>query len=308
MSPKTLRRVGSFFILAGVVSTILMAFGANIRLLAWIDLAGQETGLVLRFGLILLGVALDLLSGSDGPKLALKTPRATGSDYAFYALLLATAAAFLATIHFVFYVVPTESTMGVVQKIFYFHVPSAYAMYLGATACFVGSIGYLARGTPRWDAVARAGADVSVIMGLMVIISGPLWAAKAWGVYWTWDPRLTTMMLSVLIYVAYVVLRAFSGGGESERKFAAALGILGAATLPIIHLSVRKWGGTHPQVITGQGKGLSHPDMGRGLMMGFLAFTLLTIILVWARARQHLAEARLDETEEEAIEHGLIED
>ncbi len=310
MGSSSLRRVGTFLLLAGIASTILMAFGGNVRVLAWIDVAGDEIGLVARFVVVLLGLALYVAGGPAGdlPRLDLRVPRPNGADLGFYGLVLVTTALFLYTIHYTFYVVPIEATMGIVQKIFYFHVPAAYAMYLAAGACFVGSIGLLARGTLVWDCVARAGADAAVAFGLMVIVSGPLWAAKAWGVYWTWDPRLTTMMLSVLIYVAYVVLRTFSGGGESERKFAAALGILGAATLPIIHLAVRKWGGTHPQVITGKGKGLSDPSMGQALGVAFLAFTLLTVLLVWARARQHLAEAKLDETEEEAIEQGLIEE
>jgi heme exporter protein C len=214
----------------------------------------------------------------------------------------------MGTIHFIAYVAPVEASMGVVQKIFYFHVPAAYSMYLGATFCFVGSAGYLARGTPRWDAVAKAGAEIAVLMGLMVLISGPLWAAKAWGVYWTWDPRLTTSMLSVLIYVAYVVLRAFAGDGESERKFAAALGVLGAANLPIIHYSVQKWGGNHPKVITSGGGGLQHPDMKLALGLGFLAFTLLALTLLWARVRVLLAQSRLAALEEEAIALGIGED
>lgn len=161
-------------------------------------------------------------------------------DNLLLVLLAAAAASCVATIEIVFLKVPTEMSMGIVQKIFYFHVPAAYGMYLGATFCLIGSAGYLARGTLRWDSFARAGADVAVCMGLMVMISGPLWAAKAWGRYWTWDPRLTTSMLSVLIYVAYTILRNFAVGGEAERKFAAALGILGAANLPIIKYSVQK--------------------------------------------------------------------
>jgi heme exporter protein C len=223
-------------------------------------------------------------------------------------LTIATAALVAGTLHVVAFRAPVEATMGIVQKIFYFHVPAAYAMYLGAFACFLGSVVYLAKGS-RWaDAVARGGAEAAVVMGLMVLTSGPLWAAKAWGVYWTWDPRLTTSMLSVLVYVAYVVLRAFTGGGDAERKFAAALGILGAANLPIIHFSVRQWGGTHPQVITGRGGGLSHPDMKLALMLGFLAFTLLTVVLVWLRARQDLARSKLEALEEEAMDRGLYED
>jgi heme exporter protein C len=231
-----------------------------------------------------------------------------GGSVGFTVLLVLTAVAIVGAIHFIAYVVPTEATMGIVQKIFYFHVPSGYAMYLGATACFVGSAGYLARGTKVWDAIAKSGAEVAVAMGLMLIITGPLWAAKAWGVYWTWDPRLTTSLLSVLIYVAYVVLRTFTGDGDSERKFAAALGVLGAANLPIIHYSVQKWGGNHPKVISNGGGGLQHPDMQLGLGLGFLAFTLLAILLIWSRVRLDLASSRLAELEQEALELGIGED
>ncbi len=236
------------------------------------------------------------------------TGRRRASDIPFLALLTITMGVMLTTIHVVAYVAPVEASMGIVQKIFYFHVPAAYAMYLGATFCFVGSAGYLARGTPGWDAVAKAGAEIAVVMGLMVLISGPLWAAKAWGVYWTWDPRLTTSMLSVLIYVAYVVLRSFAGDGESERKFAAALGVLGAANLPIIHYSVQKWGGNHPKVITTGGGGLQHPSMKMALALGFLSFTLLALTLLWARVRILLAQSRLAALEEEAIALGIGED
>jgi heme exporter protein C len=251
------------------------------------------------------------MSASEPRKEAPAAPKARANglaDWAFVGVLLATAVAFLWTIHFVAYVTPVESTMGVVQKVFYFHVPAAYAMYLGAAVCFVGSAGFLATGKRPWDAAARAGGEVAVAMGLMVLISGPLWAAKAWGVYWTWDPRLTTSMLSVLIYVAYVVLRAFTGGGDAERRFAAALGVLGAANLPVIHFSVQKWGGNHPKVITSGGGGLQHPDMQLGLGLGFLAFTLLAVVLVWSRMRADLADGRLAELEQEAVELGLGEE
>lgn len=234
--------------------------------------------------------------------------RVIAEEKGFVALLLATALSLVAAIQVIFLKAPTEATMGIVQKIFYFHVPAAYGMYLGAFVCFLGSAGYLAKGTARFDALAKAGAEVAVVMGLMVLITGPLWAAKAWGRYWTWDPRLTTSMLSVLVYVAYVVLRSFTGSGDAERKFAAALGVLGAANLPIIHYSVQKWGGQHPKVISNGGGGLRHPDMKLALTLGFLTFTLLAVTLVWQRMRLHLAAGRLDEIEEEAIELGLAGD
>jgi heme exporter protein C len=178
-------------------------------------------------------------------------------------------------------------------------------MYLGAAACFAGSVGYLASPREELDATARAGAEAAVVFGTMVLVSGPLWAAKAWGTLWTWDPRLTTELLSVLIYVAYLVLRGFAGDGEGERRFSAALGVLGAANLPIIHFSVQKWGGQHPTVISGGGGGLQHPAMKLALGMGFLAFTLLAVLLIWARARVELAQSRLRRAEEDAIDLGL---
>ena len=238
----------------------------------------------------------------------MKAPGAARRDGLFYAALAATAVSFMVTIHLVAYRAPVEATMGVVQKIFYFHVPAAYSMYVGAAACFGGSAGYLYNGRRGFDAFARAGAEVAVGMGLIVLVTGPLWAAKAWGVYWTWDPRLTTSMLSVLLYVAYVVLRLFAGNGDAERKFAAALGVLGAANLPIIHFSVQKWGGNHPKVITSGGGGLQHPDMKLALSMGFLSFTLLAIVLLWTRTRIDLAAARLADLEQEALELDIGEE
>jgi heme exporter protein C len=226
-------------------------------------------------------------------------------DAVFYAFLALTAAAFVGEILFVFLRAPVEVRMGIVQKIFYFHVPSWYGMYIGAGACFLGSLAYLVRATDVRDAFARAGAEVAVVCGAIGLITGPLWGAKAWGHFWTWDPRLTTALLSFLIYVAYLVLRAFAGDGSGERRFAAAMGVLGAANLPIIHYSVQKWGGQHPVVITGQGGGLQHPDMKIALAGGFLCFTLMAVLMLWARTRLELAQSRLARAEADAIDLGL---
>ncbi|HEY4119083.1 MAG TPA: cytochrome c biogenesis protein [Byssovorax sp.] len=228
-------------------------------------------------------------------------------DGLFYGLVALTALAFVGTIQLVAFSAPVEASMGVVQKIFYFHVPAAYSMYVAAAACFVGSAGYLYSQSAAWDAFAKAGAEVAVAMGVIVLVTGPLWAAKAWGVYWTWDPRLTTSMLSVMLYVAYVVLRTFAGGGEADKKFSAALGVLAAVNLPIIHFSVQKWGGNHPKVITSGGGGLQDPRMGWALAAGFVSFTLLTALFLWARTRVELSSARLAELENEALELGIEE-
>jgi heme exporter protein C len=228
----------------------------------------------------------------------------------FEVLLVAMALAFFLLLYLVFFRAPVAQAAagGYAQKIFYFHVPAAYAMYLSGFVCFIGSAAYLARETDGRNALARAGAECAVFFGLLMLTSGPLWAKKAWGVYWTWDPRLTTTLLSVLVYVAVVVLRAFAGDGHAERKFAAALGVLGTVNLPIIHYSVKKWGGNHPTVITSGGGGLGHPDMKLALTVGFAAMTLLAALLVWSRTRLAHSAATLARVEEEAYSKGLAED
>lgn len=231
------------------------------------------------------------------------------TDVGFFALLACTAAVLAYLFGFVFLKAPTAQLQagGLAQKIFYFHVPAAYAMYLSGTACFVASAGYFLRATDRRNAIAQAGAECAVVFGLIMLTSGPLWAKKAWGVYWVWDPRLTTTLLTVMIYLAVVVLRTFAGDGHAERKFAAALGVLGTVNLPIIHYSVQKWGGTHPQVISRGGGGLKHPDMTHALLIGFLAMTLLSAVLLWLRSSQNIARARLKRVEEIALERGVID-
>ncbi len=224
------------------------------------------------------------------------------------ALSVTTGALVLLTLYWAFFRAPFEAVMGAAQKIFYFHVPAAYGMYLSAAICLVGSAAYLYRPSERADAVGRAGAEAAVAFGAVVLTTGPIWARPIWGVYWTWEPRLLTSMLSVMIYAAYVVLRAFAGDGEGERKFGAALGVLGAANLPIIHYSVQKWGGNHPRVISSGGGGLRHPDMRLALLFGFLAFTAMAILFVVTRARLHLATSRAASLEERAASLGLLGD
>ncbi len=239
---------------------------------------------------------------------AIRTPATGRTSGVFVTLVVATGLMILVTLYWAFFKAPFEAVMGAAQKIFYFHVPAAYALYLSATVCFVGSAAYLYRSSDRADALARSGAEVAVAFGMIVLTTGPIWARPIWGVYWTWEPRLLTSLLSVLIYVAYVVLRSFAGDGDAERRFAAALGVLGAANLPIIHYSVQKWGGNHPRVISSGGGGLGHPDMKTALGLGFLAFSLLAATLIWGRLRLHLTHARLARLEEEAAARGLLGD
>ncbi|MCU0692046.1 MAG: cytochrome c biogenesis protein [Polyangiaceae bacterium] len=236
-------------------------------------------------------------------------PLSTGwSERAFQALTLLDATLVVVALHFVFLRAPVEARMGIVQKIFYFHVPSAFAMYLGAIACFLGSLAYLVHPSESRDAFARAGAEVAVAFGAIVLVTGPLWASKAWGSYWTWDPRLTTSLISVLIYVAYVMLRSFGGGGEAVRKFAAALGFLGAVNLPIIHFSVQKWSGQHPRVLGQGGGGLQHVDMKIAFAVASITMLLFAALLLWSRWRIALAHSRVQRLSQEALELGVVDE
>ncbi len=203
--------------------------------------------------------------------------------------------------------VAQEAAGGLAQKIFYLHVPIAYSMYIGVTACVLGSLGYLIQRRPGWDALAQAGAELAVLFAALVLITGPLWARKAWGTYWTWDPRLTTTLLGALIFVAYLVLHGSAGAGESEKKFSSAVAVMGAAVMPVIHFSVTLWRGQHPTVITRQGGGLA-PEMARTLGLGFLAFTVLSAALLVLRARVALQESRLDALRTEAVSRGMLDE
>ena len=203
--------------------------------------------------------------------------------------------------------VAQEAAGGITQKIFYFHVPSAYVMYIGVTACVLGSLGYLIQRRPGWDALAQAGAEVAVVFASIVLISGPLWARKAWGTYWAWDPRLTTTLLGTLIFVAYLVLHSASGAGEAEKRFASALAVMGACVMPVIHYSVQLWRGQHPTVITSRGGGLA-PAMGTTLAVSFAAFTVMAAVLLFVRTRIALQEARVEALRTQAVSLGLLDD
>jgi heme exporter protein C len=233
--------------------------------------------------------------------------RANGATNALLIITVLSAALMLVELYLIFVFAPVESRMGIVQKIFYFHVPSAYAMYIGFGVSAFASAMYLAKRDERWDAFAVAGAEVGALFCVIILATGPLWGRKAWGTYWTWDPRLTTTLLAGMVYFAYIVLRSFGSTGEVEKRFAAGLSIFGILDMPVIHFSVQRWRGTHPTVITGKGGGL-HPDMYPALFFGFGLFTLLAVLLIWQRARLERLRQRVLGLEVDAAESGLMED
>jgi heme exporter protein C len=185
---------------------------------------------------------------------------------------------------------PFESTMGLVQKIFYFHAPSWFAMFAGAIVCGVASALFLFKGSRDADHYAVAGAELATVFGLIGMITGPLWGRKAWGVWWQWDARLTLALVVWLTFIAYLLLRRY--GGPGSNKLAAGVGLFGAANIPFVYLSVEWWRTIHPKTSV-------VPTLGPGMRGAFwfcvLAFMLLMALAMAARVRLERAKAQLDE-------------
>lgn len=217
-------------------------------------------------------------------------PRTWGS----LAATVVTAVLLCVSLGLIFFVAPVEAQMGIVQKIFFFHVPSAYAMYIGFAVSALGSALYLRSSRERWDALGVAGAEVGFVFCAIVLVTGPLWARKAWGLWWTWDPRLTTTLLSGLIFLSYLSVRGFGRPGRLERRLSAGLAVLGVLNIPLIHYSVQRWRGQHPKVISSGGGGI-HPDMMPALWSGFITFTALAALMIWVRYRVERNSQTLDE-------------
>jgi len=184
---------------------------------------------------------------------------------------------------------PYESTMGLVQKIFYVHLPSAWMFLLGAIVCGVASVRFLFRGDPRHDRLAWAAAELVVLFGVITLVTGPLWARKAWGVWWQWDVRLTSSLMGWMVAVAYLLLRKY--GGPGSEKLAAGLALFGMANVPFIYISVNYWRTIHPATTVVPKLPVS---MGFPLWFCVIAFALLFTLLLRLRIRVEEQHARLD--------------
>ena len=211
----------------------------------------------------------------------------------FLPLVVITAAMF-AYAPFMINAAPYQSTMLLIQKIFYFHVGSWIALSWGLTICAIGSLMYLFKGTLAADRYAVAGAELTALFGAFGLLSGMLWARKAWGIWWEWDARLTMALMLELIFLGYMLVRKF--GGPGAEKLAAGMGIFGAATAPFIYKSVDWWRTIHPKtsVIRSLDSPDSSPAMAHVLYFCMIAFSLLFFVLLALRVRLEEERAILD--------------
>jgi heme exporter protein C len=202
----------------------------------------------------------------------------------------------LLALYAIFIYAPVEKTMGIVQKIFYIHVPAAFLAYLAFFITFIASIFYLYRKDSKWDTVAHCAVETGVIFCTIVLITGPIWAKPTWNVWWTWDPRLTTTLILWFTYVAYLMLRR-SVKENQRANLSAVFGIIGFINVPITFFSIRLWRTIHPVVITSRGLNMSWP-MKLSLIITVIAFCFLFFSLLLSRIRLERLKMRIAEINE----------
>jgi len=202
------------------------------------------------------------------------------------ALLAGIAALALAAAQwFIWVYAPVEETMGVVQKIFYIHLPMAWWSMISFLVVFVASVLLLARKDALWDRVAGAACELGVLFSGLALITGSLWGKPIWNVWWTWDPRLTTTLVMWFVYCAYLILRQSGAGGERGPVVRAALGVVAFLDVPLVFYSARKWRSIHPTVFGSQGGGLE-PEMVAAVAASIVAMGILWAALLALRSRQ----------------------
>lgn len=191
-----------------------------------------------------------------------------------------------------------EATQGLAQKIFFFHVPAAFAMYLAVLVGAVTAIIYLVDRQIKWDLWSRAAMKMALVFGTIVLVSGPIWAKPIWGVYWTWDPRLTTSFIIFMLLVCYQFVRFYIDSQERAALVGAIIASLSLVDIPLIHFSVKIWRGVHPSVLRNP-DGLP-PAFRSALEFMVLATFALCILWIWIQYRIYSVEHRLKEIQEGA--------
>ncbi|HEX3036855.1 MAG TPA: cytochrome c biogenesis protein CcsA [Thermodesulfobacteriota bacterium] len=214
-------------------------------------------------------------------------------------LLVLTFLGMIASIYTAFIYAPTESVMGHIQRIFYFHMGTVWVATIAFIIVFIASIQYLRKESRFWDILALSSAEIGVLFITLTIITGSIWAKPVWGTWWTWDPQLTTTFILWILYIVYLILRSTAGNDVKKAKFAAVFGIIAFLDLPLVYVSARLMRGISP-VVFGPGGGGIAPEMMITLLATIVTFTFLFILLLKERvdiekAKDEIEKLKLEE-------------
>jgi len=199
--------------------------------------------------------------------------------------------AMILALYMAFIVAPRERTMGDLQRIFYFHVPSGIIGLAAFAVNFAASLLYLIRKDRKWDSVALSAAEIGVVFFTIVLVTGPIWAKPVWFVWWTWSPRLTSSLVLWMLYLAYMLVRNYVPDPDRRAMMSAVFGVVAFIDAPIVWFSIRWWRDQHPSAMLETG-GLSSPTMRLAFLVCIAAFLILFVYLM--RRRYFLESARLE--------------
>lgn len=206
-------------------------------------------------------------------------------------------------------IAPTDAVQGTPQRLMYVHVPAAWVAYLAFAGVLVASVAYLLRRRLAWDRRALAAAEIGVALTALTLITGSLWGRPVWGVWWTWEPRLVTTAVLLLIYVGYLALRSLPADADRTALRAAVLGVVAFVNVPIVHFSVVWWRTLHQPatVLQPGGPAPIEPEMLAALLSGTVAFTLAGVWVWLRRVRQLGAGAAAPRPDEGDVDEIVVE-
>ena len=212
-------------------------------------------------------------------------------------LLVLSAGLMALTLYLVFFWVPTDANLGVSQRIFYFHVPLGMIGLVSIIVVAVASIMHLLTGKERWDSLAYATAELGIVFATLIIVTGSIWAKPVWGVWWTWDAKLTTTLILWFIYAGYLMLRAYGPKGSQGARYGSVVAVIGAIDAPIIYMAAQWWRTAHPNLNVGPlaESGSMDSSMALGLLISLLAFVVLFVYLLMERYSMRRSEVAVDQ-------------
>src|ERR1700676_3071785 len=194
---------------------------------------------------------------------------------------------------------PNQNTMGLVQRILYFHVSSAWSAFVSFILVFIGSVAYLRTRALKWDWLSVASAEVGVAFFTIVLVTGPIWAKPVWGIWWTWDARLTSSFLLWVLFLSCLILRTLLDEPERRAMVAAVFGIFATLDIPLVYFSICWFRTHHPQPVIRDGGSLD-PRMWRVLILSWVAMMGVMSLLIRVRYRLEAVRAEVDALRMEA--------